>query len=149
MRQPVGNVWVIVSRPNIDFKGNVGSISSWSFCLCLVCTQLSSSWVSMNFFLLLVFSFFLAKIQWYPFICFLYPIWSLFFFITICFVFLYLILIDFFYLISSFIISFYFYIKFGLYSFYCWLFIYFSFSNWILFLISSLNIWFQNFLYQL
>jgi len=148
MRQPVGNVWVFVSRPNIDFKGNVESISSWSFCLCLVCTQLSSSWVSMNFFLLLVFSFFLAKIQWYHFICFLYPIWSLFFYYYLfCFFISYF---DwFFYLISSFIISFYFYIKFGLYSFYCWLFIYFSFSNWILFLISSLNIWFHNFLYQL
>jgi hypothetical protein len=40
------------------------------------------------------------------------------------------------------LISFNFYIKFGPYFFNCYLFLFYPFSNWILFLISSLNIWF-------
>ena len=118
-----------------------------------VCASCVHNWVAVGFqwtFFFSLFSLFsLPKYNGILSFVFCIQFDHYFFLLLFVLFFLYLILIDFFYLISSFIISFYFYIKFGLYSFYCWLFIYFSFSNWILFLISSLNIWFQNFLYQL
>jgi len=62
--------------------------------------------------------------------------------LIIIFLFYFVLLIFFFNLVPHHLVLFIFYIKFCSHSFNCYLFIFILFSNWILFSISSLSIWF-------
>jgi hypothetical protein len=95
------------------------------------------------FFFSSIFSLlFFAKYKRCLFICFLYPIWSLFFWFLFALLFIFSGLIFFLNFIPHHLDLINFCIKFYLYFFHCYLFFY-PFSNWTLFSISSLNIWFQ------
>ena len=96
-----------------------------------------------TFFFSFLFSlFFLPKYKRCSFICFLYPIWSLLFWFLFVLFLIFFGLIFFLNFIPHHLDLIIFCIKFCLYFFHCYFFHY-PFSNWILFSISSLNIWFQ------
>jgi hypothetical protein len=85
-------------------------------------------WIWWTFFFLSLF--FIGKIQQYLFICFIDPIWSSFFWLIFIWFF---ICSWFFNFIPHHFVSFNLYIKFDSHYFNSYLFLFYLFSNWILF----------------
>jgi hypothetical protein len=137
----LGSVCYFFHWYNTILHGNTRYTSTFFSRWFNVCVQRSDDWASIRFFSFpSFFSILFAKVWCCLIINFFYPLWSLFFFITICFVFFYLILISIlFSLLKSFGLI--------LFLYQVWsLFFWFSYplTKWILFFFNFIHsIWFQ------